>query len=82
MIIFDAEKNRKLSIWIHPDLSKEEAIHPINSKYFLSGEKKFYLSLKKVLSELFPTISLGNGFTYSSLLKNIQNLSSTFEKKL
>lgn len=61
----------KLSLWIHPNLLTENCIHPIKKSSNYLSEKEFYRSLKMALKEMFPTISLGEANTYSSIMDSI-----------
>ena len=38
--------------------------------------------MKLALKEIFPTISLGNGFTFSSIIEKIYELKSCLEQRL
>ena len=76
MVVFKPANKIKLSLWIHPNLEESNLLHPIVKGTSDEKEKEFYQSLKYVLRELFPTISLGKDSSYKSISSRIFQLKS------
>lgn len=74
MVFFDPFNEIKLSVWIHPDVRMTKCLHPIIKNTEYEMEVEFINNLKLILKYFFPTIFLGNGKTFTSVLIHINEL--------
>ena len=82
MVFYDPEKPVKLSLWVHHDLLMNQRIHPIQEDSHHQAETKFYASLKRVLKELFPTVSFCEGDSYLTLISHVRKLKASLRERL
>ena len=61
-------------MWIHPNISSDQVMHPIKHEKNEENEKEFYRSFKLTLKEIFPTIYFGKCTSFSEMTKHIQDL--------
>ena len=81
-ILYYPDHEIKLSLWIHPSLSTNKCIHPIKNLTMAQQEFKFYTCLKALLKRLFPTIEIGKGESYYSLISHVRKLKQQLFQRL
>lgn len=81
MFEFRPESEIKLKLWI-PNVHEAKCLHAIKEGDGAEREKYFYTSLKTALRELFPTISLGDGLNYTSIVTHIRDLRKDLTARL
>ena len=74
MFRYNPSAEKKLSIWIHPDIKIKRPLHPICKGSDFEKEIKFIVNLKSSLKEIFPTFDLGTGRTFFKLIYHIDQM--------